>query len=234
LTTLYAPKVEAVLKRLFATSAIQEAAPPVFPPGFSFATASPQDRADAMAGVYMPVSARGGNLLYSLVRAARPQTIVEFGTSFGISTIYLASAVADNGSGHVLGTELSTAKVAAARANLASAGLEDLVTILAGDALQTLRDLSSPIGLVLLDGWKDMNLPLLKLLEPRLADGALVIGDDIDLASMTDYLIYVRNPINGYVSVAFPVDDGMEISCRATRCSESARSAVRRSALLAL
>ena len=117
---------------------------------------------------------------------------------------------------------------------MASAGLADLATILPGDALQTLRDLGGPIGLVLLDGWKDMNLPLLKLLEPRLTDGALVIGDDIDLASMTDYLNYVRNPMNGYVSVAFPVDDGMEISCRATHCIEAAGSAVRRSAPLAL
>lgn len=234
MATLYAPKVEAVLKRLFAATVIQEAAPLGLPAGFSFATASPQDRADAMAGVYMPVSARGGNLLYSLVRATRPQTVVEFGTSFGISTIYLASAVADNGTGHVFGTELSSTKVGAARLNLASAGLADLATILPGDALQTLRDLGGPIGLVLLDGWKDMNLPLLKLLEPRLTDGALVIGDDIDLASMTDYLNYVRNPMNGYVSVAFPVDDGMEISCRATHCIEAAGSAVRRSAPLAL
>jgi hypothetical protein len=80
--------------------------------------------------------------------------------------------------------------------------------------LKTLRDVAGPIGLALLDGWKDLCLPVPKLLEPRLADGALVVGDDIDLLSMTDYLNYVRDLANGYVSVAFPVEDGMEISCR--------------------
>jgi predicted O-methyltransferase YrrM len=214
MTTLYSPKVRATLDRLFAASAMQEASPTAAPPGFSFEGGSPQERADAMAGVYMPISARGGQLLYALVRASRPETIVEFGTSFGISTIHLAAAVADNGKGHIYSTELSAAKVAAAGRNLLEAGLSEAVTILPGDALQTLRTVAGPVGFALLDGWKDLCLPVLKLLEPRLTEGALVIGDDINFASMTDYLRYVRDSANGYVSVAFPVEDGMEISCR--------------------
>lgn len=163
----------------------------------------------------MPISRQGGELLYSLARACRPETVVEFGTSFGISTICLAAAVADNGTGRVFGTEMNAAKVTAARANLEGAGLADTTTVLAGDALETLADVRGPIGLVLLDGWKNLCLPVLRLLEPRLAPGALVVADDIDQASMADYLAYVRDPANGYVSVAFPVEDGMEISCRA-------------------
>ncbi len=69
-----------------------------------------------------------------------------------------------------------------------------------------------PVGLVLLDGWKDLCLPALHLLEPRLAPGALVAADDITHPGMTDYLDYVRDPASGYVTVAFPVEDGMEIS----------------------
>ena len=214
MTTLYNIKVRSVLDRLYAANAIQEASPPILPQGFSLATSSPQERADALAAVYMPISARGGELLYSLVRASRPDTIVEFGTSFGISTIYLAAAVADNGKGHIYTTELSAAKVAAAQRNLLEAGLADKVTILPGDALETLLNVAGPVGLALLDGWKDLCLPVLKLLEPRLAAGALVVGDDSSFPSMTDYLNYVRDPANGYVSVAFPVEDGMEISCR--------------------
>ena len=214
MTTLYNIKVRSVLDRLYAANAIQEASPPILPQGFSLATSSPQERADALAAVYMPISARGGELLYSLVRASRPDTIVEFGTSFGISTIYLAAAVADNGKGHIYTTELSAAKVAAAQRNLLEAGLADKVTILPGDALETLLNVAGPVGLALLDGWKDLCLPVLKLLEPRLAAGALVVGDDSSFPSMTDYLNYVRDPANGYVSVEFPVEDGMEISCR--------------------
>jgi predicted O-methyltransferase YrrM len=129
---------------------------------------------------YLPISADAGRLLYALVRASRPDTVVEFGTSFGISTIYLAAAVADNGRGRVITTELSSTKAEAARSNLRQAGVDGPVTVLVGDARQTLADLGGPIGLVLLDGWKDLD--------------------------------YVRDPDNGYVTVAFPVEDGMEIS----------------------
>jgi predicted O-methyltransferase YrrM len=139
--------------------------------------------------------------------------VVEFGTSFGISTIYLAAAVTDNGTGQILTTELSAAKIAAAQANLTEAGVAGPVTILPGDALTTLASVEGPIGLVLLDGWKDMCLPVLRLLEDRLAPGALVVADDSTFPSMADYLRYVRDPASRYVNVSFPVEDGMEISC---------------------
>jgi predicted O-methyltransferase YrrM len=161
----------------------------------------------------MPVSRDGGQLLYALTRAARPQTVVEFGTSFGISTIFLAAAVIDNGAGRVVTTELSQAKAARARANLSAAGVDGPVTVLTGDAQQTLADVPGPIGLVLLDGWKDLYLPVLRLLEPGLAPGALVVADDSTFPSVASYLAYVRDPAHGYVTVSFPVEDGMEISC---------------------
>ena len=125
----------------------------------------------------------------------------------------MASAVADNRKGHVFSTELSPTKVQAARSNWLEAGLGDSATILTGDAFDTLEDVPGPNGLALLDGWKEMNLPVLKLLESRLAPGALIAGDDTSLDSMMNYLQYVRDPANGYISVAFPVADGMEISC---------------------
>jgi predicted O-methyltransferase YrrM len=213
--TLFSPRVQTVLDRLFTAAALDDDNRSTFPTGLSYENATAQQRADAMAEIYMPISAQGGNLLYSLVRASRPETIVEFGTSHGISAIYLAAAITDNGTGHVLGTELSAAKVAAARANLAEAGVDAAVTILAGDARDTLADVPGPIGLLLLDGWKDLCLPVLRLLEDRLAPGALVVADDITFASMSGYLAYVREPGSGYVNVTFPVEDGMEISCRA-------------------
>ncbi len=162
--------------------------------------------------VYLPISAEAGQLLYALVRAIRPETVVEFGTSFGISTIYLAAAVTDNGTGHVVTTELSSTKVDAARANLRQAGVDRVVTVLPGDARETLAGLRGPVGLVLLDGWKDLCLPVLRLLEPVLSPGALVAADDNSHASLAEYLGYVRDPASGYVTVSFPVEDGMEIS----------------------
>jgi predicted O-methyltransferase YrrM len=209
--TLAAPEVTATLSRLFAAAARDNDASAILPGG-AYATASALEKADAVQDVYMPISPEAGRLLYALIRASRPETVVEFGTSFGISTIYLAAAVTDNGTGHVVTTELSTAKVKAARSNLERAGVDAAVTILAGDARQTLADVPGPVGLVLLDGWKDLCLPVLRLLEPRLAPGAVVAADDSSFASMAPYLEYVRDPAHGYVSVTFPVEDGMEIS----------------------
>lgn len=213
MTSLENPRVRDTLDRLFAEAARDEGREPQWPAGTSAETASPLERAKALAHVYMPVSRDGGKLLYSLVRAMRPPTVVEFGTSFGISTIFLAAAVADNGSGTVISTELSEAKMTAARANLREVGLDRHVTLLEGDALQTLTGVAGPIGIALLDGWKELCLPVLRLIEPKLAPGALVIGDDSHFPSMQPYVEFVRDSANGYVSVGFPVEDGMEISC---------------------
>ncbi|WP_437653528.1 O-methyltransferase [Sorangium sp. So ce1182] len=214
-STLHAPAVRTLLDRLFAEADRDDHAAVGPYTGGSYEASTAAERADTLDAVYMPISRSGGELLYSLVRAVRPETVVEFGTSFGISTLYLAAAVRDNGFGRVIGSELSAAKVDRARANLDAAGLGGWAEIRPGDARETLRDLPVPVGLALLDGWKDLCLPVLRLLEPALVAGALVVGDDIGQATMKPYLDYVRDPANGYVSVAFPVEDGMEISCRA-------------------
>lgn len=211
--TLRTPRVRTILDRLFATAAQDHETSPWRRPGLSWETATAQERADASESTYMPISRQGGELLYVLVRARRPNTVVEFSTSYGISTIYLAAAVADNGTGHVVSTELNGAKVLAARANLMEARLAERVTILLGDARTIFKGIPGPIDFVLLDGWKDLCLPLLRSLESRLAIGALIAADDINLPSLSGYLDYVRQPSNGYASVSFPIEDGMEISC---------------------
>ena len=180
------------------------------------AEASAQQRADALSEFYLPVTPEAGRLLYTLVRASRPANVVEFGMSLGISAIHLASAVRDNGEGRVVTTELNANKVELATGNFAEAGLEDLITVLHGDALETLASVEGPVQFVLLDGWKDLYGQVLQLLEPRLSPGAIVVADNTSMPGLQSYLDYVRDPANGYVSVHFPVrdSDSMEISCR--------------------
>ncbi|OBI14122.1 O-methyltransferase [Mycobacterium sp. E2497] len=97
-----------------------------------------------------------GRLLYSLVRAVKPTTIVEYGMSYGISTLHLAAAVRDNGTGHIITTEMSSQKLVAARATFAEVGVADLITILEGDARNTLETVEGPVQFALLDGWPDL------------------------------------------------------------------------------
>jgi predicted O-methyltransferase YrrM len=215
-STLAEPRVDAVLSRLFAQADRDDEVASSLPEDRATRTSrlrlTTRERADALQDIYMPVSPIVGRLLYALVRACRPETVVEFGTSFGISTIHLAAAVTDNGTGRVVTTELSSRKAKAARENLEHADLAGVVTILEGDALETLAGATGPVGLVLLDGWKDLYVPVLRLLQPRLTPGALVIADDTSYESAADYLAYVRDPGSGFVSVEFLVDDGIEVS----------------------
>ncbi|ORV81439.1 methyltransferase [Mycobacterium interjectum] len=213
--TLQAPTVAAVLDRMYAETKDQMSRLRERVGDFD-RPMSAQERADAMSEFYIPVTPEAGRLLYALVRATRPATVVEFGMSFGISAVHLASAVRDNGAGRVVTTELSAPKIAAARRTFAETGLDDVITILEGDALTTLDNLDGPVEFVLLDGWKDLYLPVLELLEPRLATGALIVADNASAADMRPYLDRVRNPDNGYVSFNFSVreSDSMEISCR--------------------
>lgn len=162
----------------------------------------------------LPVSRATGTLLYMLARHARASAIVEYGTSFGLSTLHLAAALRDNGGGRLLTCEFEPSKVVRARANLAAGDLADLVEIREGDALQTLRaDLPESIDLVLLDGAKSLYPEILALLESRLRPGALVVADNADHSP--EYLARVRSPGGGYLST--PFGDDVEVSMRLGR-----------------
>jgi predicted O-methyltransferase YrrM len=162
--------------------------------------------------VPLAVSPATGTLLYMLARSTGARSIVEFGTSFGISTLHMAAALNDNGGGKLITSEFEPSKIIIARQNLAEGGLIDLVEFRAGDALQTLRaDLPDKIDLLLLDGAKALYPEVLAIVESRLQPGAFVIADNADYSP--DYLAYVRDPANGYLSV--PFGDDVELSMRA-------------------
>lgn len=156
------------------------------------------------AGHFLCVSPGYGRFLYAIARACKATRIVEFGTSMGVSTIYLAAALRDNGGGQLIGSELEPAKVARARANVAAAGLSDLVDIREGDALETLREVGGSVELTLIDGAWSLYLPVLKLIEPRLRAGAVVLAEN---AFAQDYLEHVRTS-GGYISQSLPIDQG--------------------------
>jgi len=159
----------------------------------------------------LAVSRQTGVLLYMLARSSRARTIVEFGTSFGISTLHLAAALRDNGGGQLITSEFEPTKVTRARHNLVDAGLSDLVEIRQGDALQTLSvDLPKTIDLLLLDGAKALYPEILALVESRLRPGALIVADNAGYSP--DYLARVRAPAVGYMSI--PFDDDVELSIR--------------------
>ncbi|TGQ44643.1 O-methyltransferase [Mesorhizobium sp. M00.F.Ca.ET.216.01.1.1] len=161
--------------------------------------------------LWLAVSPEIGTLLYMLARSSGARIIIEFGTSFGISTLYLAAALRDNGGGRLITSEFEPSKVVRAKANLTEGGLIDLVEIREGDALETLRaDLPETIDLLLLDGAKALYPEILSLVESRLRPGALVVADNANFCP--EYLDRVRSPAGGYMSTPFGED--VELSVR--------------------
>ena len=214
MSTLTTPPLSTLLERLFAEA---EATQSAF--RAERARLSPAERAARMGdaadyktfymthakNVHLAVSRETARLLYMLARSMRARFIVEFGTSFGISTLHLAAALKDNGGGQVIGSDFEPTKVARARANMAAAGLADLVEIREGDALETLsRDLPEVIDLVLLDGAKSLYPRVLSLLAPRLRAGALIVADNADMCP--EYLAVVQSPGSGYLSMTLGGD----------------------------
>lgn len=220
MTTLTSEPVAGLVTRLFAESAASDAKVRE-----RFQQVSPEERRrrmtdpnsdyrgfyNALNDAFLAVSEDTARLLYMLGRATNAKHVIEFGTSFGLSTIHLAAALKDNGGGRLIGSDLEPQKIARARANLAEAGLAELCDIREGDALETLaRDLPESIDLVLMDGHKPLYAKILMLLEPRLRAGSVLVADNVEAAP--DYLARVRDPHGRYTSV--PFSDEVEVSVR--------------------
>ncbi len=217
-SSLLAPEVARLLDRLHRHARldllrIARVAPFVVPDFFGLRRTVDDRLSRHMRSTYLPVSRSQGQLLYLVARSIDARRIVEFGTSFGVSTIYLAAAVKDNGGGVVVGSEIEPSKHAKAKEHLHEAGLDGVTDVRLGDALETLASVEAPIDMVLLDGWKDGYLPVLKLLEPKLEHRAVVFADNIFTFKKTlrPYVEYVQGG-NGFVSSTLDIADGFELS----------------------
>jgi len=154
---------------------------------------------------------------YLLCRSLRATRIVEAGTSYGVSTLYLAAAVRDNqvDNGVVIGTEHEPRKAEIARANFKKAGLNDYIDLREGDLRQTLQDVGGPVDFMLVDIW-EVALPALELVAPNLRPGAIVACDNtaVDAAEYKDYFSFLNNPINRFQTMTVPFDGGFELSVK--------------------
>jgi predicted O-methyltransferase YrrM len=175
-----------------------------------------QEESDRIKELFVALSPKQGTLAYMIARSIGARRIVEFGTSFGISTIYLSSAVRDNGGGVVIGSELQPTKLDRARAHLAEAGLGDVAEIRGGDARETLKDPGGTVDMVLLDGAKQLYLEMLQILTPHLRTGSVILADNILIfrRALRSYVEYVQDPRHGFRSVTLFLGSGTEYSVR--------------------
>jgi predicted O-methyltransferase YrrM len=202
------PRVNAVLARL---QSERRRPPSGGPLGNPAASLDPFDYAE----YGFSIVPEQGDLIYLLCRGLRAKRVAEFATSIGMSTLYFAAAVRDNGGGTVIGSELVPAKVEAARHNLAEAGLADYAEIREGDARRTLRDLGGPVDFVLIDGWPLSQGPslarqVIEIVAPQVRVGGYVMNDNAE----PDFLDFIRNPSSGFLSVTLPLKGGTELAVK--------------------
>ncbi|EWC45632.1 hypothetical protein DRE_05193 [Drechslerella stenobrocha 248] len=174
-----------------------------------------------MKDKFIALEAEKCHFVYQLARATGAKYIVEAGTSYGVSTIYLALAVAANcratgGEGKVIGTEHESEKAAKAREHWQECGdiVQGFVELREGDLRETLKDNLGAVDLLLLDIWTPMALPTLKLVQPKLRPGAVIITDNT-IASAVGYkelLDYMRHPGSGFTNLTLPYHKGLEMS----------------------
>jgi len=160
-----------------------------------FRKLQPKDMKDA----YIAISQEQGVFLYDLLVERQFKNIVEFGTSFGISSIYLGAAAKENG-GKLITSELLPEKCAIAQQNFKEAGLEQWIELREGDALKTLQNIPEPIDFLLLDGWNDLYLPLLEMLEPKFKKGTLIYTDNASFRSSQPFIQHLKNNPHKYDS----------------------------------
>jgi predicted O-methyltransferase YrrM len=208
-STIRDPRVVAVIERMQA----ERRRPPTGGPRENPADShNPFDYSD----IGFSIHPEQGDLIYMLCRGMRATRVVEFATSVGMSTLYFAAAMRDNGGGKVIGSELVPAKVATAKRNLVEAGLADYAEIREGDARQTLRDLGGPVDFALIDGWPlddegpSLALQVIKMVAPQLRLGGYVMNDNAE----PDFLDFIRDPQNGFLSVTLPLKKGTEFSVK--------------------
>jgi len=181
--------------------------------GRGFGSAAPDPFASA--GRALSIQADQGDLIYLLCRATGAARVVDFATSFGVSAIYFAAAVRDNGGGQVIGSEIVPEKAATAERNLTEAGLAEFADIRVGDARETLRDLGGPVDFALIDGFPGGEGPSLafqvfQVISPQLRVGALVLNDNGE----SDYLDFVRDPAHGFRTLSLPIKGATELSVK--------------------
>lgn len=164
------------------------------------------------AGGQWNISRETGQFLHNLILKKKPEVIIEVGASNGYSTIWLAEA-ARKVEAKLITYEFVPEKVRDLVSNLQKADLIKYVEIIPDDANKRLGELNERIDFVFLDGRKNEYLQQLKLLEPKLKSGAIIIADNAISHKhvMEDYLYYVQNE-KAYQSELKDIGTGLEIS----------------------
>ena len=214
------PKLDALLPDLHRTSKAQDAAIERYyrhERTGPWNGMEPRDHA-FMADKLVALDREKAEFCYMTCRAVDARRVVEVGTSFGVSTLYLAAAVRDNGGGVVFAAENEAAKVERARANFEAAGLSRFIDLHHADVVAACERFDGPIDFVLFDIWGHVVRPVFDVLAPRLRAGAVLCidntGGDARRGGYAALFEVLDNPASGFRTMTLPFDGGFELTLK--------------------
>jgi predicted O-methyltransferase YrrM len=163
----------------------------------------------------LPVGEETAVFLNTLIKSAKAKTILEIGTSYGYSTVWLAEAAKAN-DGKLITLEIDIAKSDYAKQKISAAGLEDYVEFKVGDAVELIKQSTETFDFVLVDLWKELYLPCLNEFYTKLSNGAWVVADNIIFPPQHNNEIDLyKNRIkelNIFETLLLPIGSGIEVS----------------------
>ncbi len=162
----------------------------------------------------IPVGASTGRFLHDLAVGAGARRILELGSSYGYSAIWLGAAARETG-GRLISLDIAADKQAYARERSQRAGLSEFVEFRTGDAVALIAGLEGPFDLVLIDLWKDLYIPCLDAVRPKLAPGAYVVADNMlepELFRAASHLYRDHVAKIADQTILLPLGSGIEVS----------------------
>ena len=125
------------------------------------------------------VSTNDGRLLRLLTETIGAKRVVEIGTSTGESAVWFALALQSTG-GHLFTHEIDLGRAKIAKENFKKAGVENLITVIMGDAHESVKQHKEPIDILFLDADKQGYIDYLDKLMPLIRPGGLIIAHNMN------------------------------------------------------
>lgn len=175
---------------------------------------SPEEMRGRVDEFLIPVGPDVGRFMHDLAVAAKAKIIIELGTSYGYSAVWLASAARQTG-GKLLSIDLARDKQVYALERLQRAGLESYADFICGDARTVLDLIAGPVDLVLIDLWKDLYIPCFDAVRPKLASPSYLVADNmtypaVSHADAEKYRAHIRTRVDQ--TILLPIGNGIEVS----------------------
>ena len=163
----------------------------------------------------LAVSEEDGRFLRLLVASSGSKRALEIGAASGYSAIWIGLGLRETG-GRLVTIEYDPQRAKEAEANIAKAGLSDIVQVVPGDAFKAIPGLAGQFDFVFLDAWKRDYQRFFDMVYPRMPARALFIAHNVlnKKSEMGDFLTTIDTHPNLLTTIVAPSGEGVSVSVK--------------------